>query len=616
MNIPWSPIVFVDIFGSVLTLLISYWCTKFAWQLTKKKPEDVFRNYLFLFTLAILFFAVSRSFGHLVKQLLLTNDMALTWQQIAPFSGAINSTAFVVLFTLSLSFNRFQKVHSQMERYKDNLEEMVAIRTEELEKAMNTLENILDNSNPINITGVNFDLLRANEAYYSIWPRVENTSEVVKCYQSRPGDHCHTDECPLKMIVEGSEEVVQEVSKTLDGEIRDFIITARPFRDVEGKLIGMVESFQDITLRKRAEKAVRESEERFRQIFESNPDPVILATLADGKIIDVNKAFENATGISRTKAISHNSDELGFWVDKGFRKTFRKELKSHGEIYNYEADFRVVGGKTKTGLVSACIMNVANAPCILLVIRDITVEKAAERALLEMDRMKSEFISTAAHELNTPLSTMMGYTEFIKSPKEFGGFTDQQKADFINEIYANGETLRRIIDDLLDISRIESGRPIPMVLEEIDLGETLRNKVNSYVIQNTGYSFQLELPSKPVQPLFILDRHRINQVFENLLSNAVKYSSEGSEITITGKEKNDGWEIRIKDQGVGMNADQVNHVFDKFYRVDASNTARQGLGLGMSIVKQTITAHGGDIRVESTKGQGTVVIFNLPYNAG
>ena len=132
MNAPWSLVVFVDIFGSILMLMVSCWCATYSWQLIKKKPDDVFRNYIFLFTLAILFFAVSRSFGHLVKQLLMLNDMVIVWKQIAPFSGAINSTAFVVIFALSLSFNRFQKVHSEIEHYRDNLEEMITTRTEDL----------------------------------------------------------------------------------------------------------------------------------------------------------------------------------------------------------------------------------------------------------------------------------------------------------------------------------------------------------------------------------------------------------------------------------------------------------------------------------------------------
>ena len=152
MNAPWTPVIFLDITGSVLMVLISFWCAAMAKQLVRQKPDDTFRNYIFLFTLAIVFFAISRSFGHLVKQLLLLNDMDDIWRHISPFSGAVNSTTFVVIFAFGISFYRFQKVHAEIEYYKSNLEELITDRTEQLEKSKNTLENILNNSkSPVSI---------------------------------------------------------------------------------------------------------------------------------------------------------------------------------------------------------------------------------------------------------------------------------------------------------------------------------------------------------------------------------------------------------------------------------------------------------------------------------
>lgn len=613
MSVPWGPIVFIDIAGSVLVLIIACWCALLSRKLANDKPDDIFRNYIFLLTLTIVIFAISRSFGHLIKQLLLMNDRGDIWTQIAPFSGAINSTTFVVIFAFGLYFRRFQKVHAEIEYYKNNLEEMISSRTDELEKSKNTLENILNNCNPINITGVNFDLLKANAAYYSLWPRAEGEPEIIKCYASRPGAHCNTADCPLRQILAGGEEVTNEVSKRVEGEVMDFIVTARPFRDVDGHLIGMVESFQDITLRKQAESAMRESEKRFRQIFESIPDPVILAQLVDGTIIDVNKAFEEATGISRFETVGRNSEELGFWVDKGLCAQFREKLQYCGELDNFEADFLVQKKGVRTGLISARILSIRNESCMLMVIRDITSEKAAERVLIEMDRIKSEFISTAAHELNTPLSAIIGYTEFLRNPEEFGGFSEAQKQDFINEIYDRGEALSRIIEDFLDISRIESGQPAPLHLRKHDILDILRRIIKLFSTNDLHHTFRLDLPEETVETVLLIDRHRVNQALENLLSNAAKYSPRGKEIVVKGREVKEGWEIRIKDQGIGMNPDQLSRIFEKFYRADASDTAISGLGLGMSIVKQIIETHGGTIRVESVKEEGTTVIFTLPY---
>lgn len=618
MNVPWSPVIFIDITGSLLMLVLSCWCTVYSWQLAQKRPDDVFRNYLFLFTLAIIVFAVSRSFGHLIKELLLLNDLESVWNQIAPFSGAVNSMTFVVIFAFGISFHRFRKVHAEIEYYKNNLEEMITVRTEELEKAKNTLENILNNSNPINITSIDFDLIQANEAYYALWPRVKDDGGPRKCFESRPGEHCHTDNCPLKLIMDGQKEVVQEVSKNLQGVIRDFIITARPFFDIDGKLIGMVESFQDITLRKKAEKSLLESEERFRKIFEANPDPVILARLEDGAVIDVNKAFALTTGISRLKALGHTVEQLGLWIDRGAREPFRELLKdSAGTLDNFEADFRVKDRQIKTGLVSARILHISDIPCILMAIRDISREKAAERALIEMDRMKSELISTAAHELNTPLSAILGYAELLLTPDAAATFSAAQRHDFLKEIYDRGEALSSIINNLLDISRIESGHAVAIDLQETDFTIVLRKSLEFFRLHDKTHLFRLDLPAESGEPMLRIDRHRVNQVLENLLSNAVKYSPKGTEIVLKGRrDPQGGWEVCITDQGIGMTPEQVDRVYDKFYRADVSNTAIGGLGLGMSIVKQIIEAHNGSIQIESAKGQGTTVIFSLPGRRG
>ncbi len=374
-----------------------------------------------------------------------------------------------------------------------------------------------------------------------------------------------------------------------------------------------VVEFQDITRYKLAEKALRESEERFRQIFETNPDPVILAKLDGGTIIDVNKAFEALTGISRLEALGHNSLELGLWADKGMREPFLAQLQREGEVNNFEADFRIKSGHIRTGLVSARLLSVNDENAILIVIRDITSEKEAERAMIEMDRMKSEFISTAAHELSTPLSAMMGYTEFLLAPEKFGGFTEVQKQDFLNEVYDRGEALNRIIDDLLDISRIESGQTVTLDLQKTELTDLLGKTVEFFQANETEHTFRLEIPDKPIKSEMLIDRHRIIQVLENLLSNAVKYSPKGKEIVLKGQESDEGWVVQVEDQGIGMSPEQLDRIFDKFYRADASNTAIGGLGLGMSIARQIVQTHGGNIQVESTEGEGTTVTVHLPH---
>jgi len=278
MNVSWFPVIFVDILGSVLTLCIAILCANSAWRWLKQKTEDIFRQYVFLLTLSIVFFAISRSFGHLIKQVLLLNDMTGLWNLISPFSGAINSAIFIIIFAFGIYFHRVQKVNLEIEKYRKDLESLVAERTgqlketnralqneilerkhfeEELRLSNITLENVLESSNPLCITNIDFEVFKANKAYLEIWPnKIKEGGVKTKCFESRPGMLCHTDDCPLQQIINGKEEVTFDSAKYhIKGQTKTFIVSARPFRDVSGNLLGIVESFQDITDRIMAETA-------------------------------------------------------------------------------------------------------------------------------------------------------------------------------------------------------------------------------------------------------------------------------------------------------------------------------------------------------------------------
>lgn len=241
----------------------------------------------------------------------------------------------------------------------------------------------------------------------------------------------------------------------------------------------------------------------------------------------------------------------------------------------------------------------------IISLRDVTRER-------NIERMKSEFISTAAHELNTPLSAIMGYAELLLATHDTGDFSESQKMDFLNEIYGRGEALSRIVDDLLDISRIEGGFDILLDLQCCDLKQLISRVVDYHRTHDHKHIYRLVLPKMTESIRMHLDSHRINQVLENLLSNASKYSPEGGYITVRGSVSAEGWEVDVKDQGIGMTPTQVERVFDKFFRADSSNTAVGGLGLGMNIAKQIVEAHGGTIAIHSKPRAGTKVTFRLP----
>ncbi len=227
----------------------------------------------------------------------------------------------------------------------------------------------------------------------------------------------------------------------------------------------------------------------------------------------------------------------------------------------------------------------------------------------EIDRMKSDFLAMAAHELMTPLASIMGYSELLSSESS-RQLSEQQKSEFVSFIHRKAEGLSRIVDDLLDVSRIESGQQISIAQIEFDLVTVLERLVEAYRKNSRGHTFTLKFNCRKCS--LYADPIRIEQVFENLLSNAVKYSPDGSEVNISCSKDEKFCRFCVVDAGIGMTEEQVRHVFDKFFRVDVSNTARQGVGLGMSIAKYIVEAHGGSIEVSSELGKGTRVSFSLP----
>jgi len=224
----------------------------------------------------------------------------------------------------------------------------------------------------------------------------------------------------------------------------------------------------------------------------------------------------------------------------------------------------------------------------------------------ELDRMKSEFISTAAHELRTPLTVILGFSEVLLGEQ---GFAPHQR-EYLEMIIDKAEVLHRLIDDLLDLGRVDSGRLVHIEKDRCDLGELVRQSVADAQMISEGHQFELVLPDRPVE--LHADCLRIAQVMENLLGNAVKFSPSGSLIKVNCRLSSDWVQVSVADQGLGLTPAQKERIFEKFYRVDASSTSKQGLGLGMTIVKNIIDAHGGHIRVESEPGRGTEIIFQLP----
>lgn len=241
---------------------------------------------------------------------------------------------------------------------------------------------------------------------------------------------------------------------------------------------------------------------------------------------------------------------------------------------------------------------------VVLLIHDVTRER-------ELDRLKNAFLGMAAHELNTPLAAILGFSELLTSAHAATQLSAEQREEYLNLIHHKALELSHLIDDLLDISRVEAGQPLPLDYETVRLDEVVREVLRPYQEKSPRHAFELHLATAQTQ--IAADPWRVRQVINNLVSNAVKYSPHGGLVKVTLEDSDGRCRISVADQGIGMTPDQVEHIFDRFYRADSSNTAVQGVGLGMSIVRHIILAHHGAIAIESSPGRGTTVCIDLPY---
>ena len=230
-----------------------------------------------------------------------------------------------------------------------------------------------------------------------------------------------------------------------------------------------------------------------------------------------------------------------------------------------------------------------------------------------VERMKSEFVSTVSHELRTPLTSIKGFIRTLLDDTD-GYYDRETQMEFYRIIDTECDRLVRLINDLLNLSRIESGRALDLVLGEVDLGGLISRVVDSQKAYTDRHRFEVIVPAD--LPKVVADRDKVDQVLTNLLSNAVKYSPDGGQITVSARDIGDHKvSVSISDQGIGIPEDQIGRLFTRFHRVDSRDSRKQyGTGIGLYLVKHLVEAHQGEVSVSSKTGEGSTFTFVLPTN--
>jgi PAS domain S-box-containing protein len=354
--------------------------------------------------------------------------------------------------------------------------------------------------------------------------------------------------------------------------------------------------------------------ESFRNVFDANPDPIVISRVADGKIILVNREFERASGYAKDEALGRTSTELRLWPDPKERERCAEILQTRGEMRNVDMTLRMKDGSRRPYLLSGAAVWFHDEACNMTVARDVSELRKIEAALIaarnvaeSASQAKSEFLSSMSHEIRTPMNAILGMAELLVDTP-----LDAQQQKYVKLMRNNGNALLELINDILDLARVERGL-LHLERTDIDLDRTIEGVLDTFEVRASEK--QLRLIAKTADGLTLRrigDPLRLRQILVNLVGNAIKFTERGS-VTVTvqaAPEAGEFVQFAVTDTGIGIPADKIAAIFSSFTQADSSTARRYGgSGLGLAIVVRLVELMEGRIWVESQQGVGSTFYF-------
>ena len=403
-----------------------------------------------------------------------------------------------------------------------------------------------------------------------------------------------------------------------DGSIRWLSARGGVESGKEGQVLGLAGFTLDVTERKEAEDRLRHSEERYRAIVESQAEMVCRFRL-DGTILFVNGAYARARN-----STAERLGGLNFWSfiaeeDRAHVRTMLERLRPENQEIRIENRFETEAGPRWTLWTNRGLAFDSNGRATEVQSSgiDITDRRRAEEALAEREaslrdanRMKDEFLATLSHELRTPLNAVLGWAHMLRS----GKMRPEAIDGAIDSIVRNAKVQTQLVDDLLDMSRIVSGK-LQIRVDRVDLGPIVIAAVETVLPAASGKGLLLQVTTPGPAPIEVKgDPDRLQQIVWNLLSNALKFTPPGGRVDVEVRQTSSGPELVVRDTGEGIPAEFLPFVFDRFRQADATTTRHHaGLGIGLAIVRYLTEAHGGSVTAQSEgRGRGATFTVRLP----
>ncbi|PPE65098.1 PAS domain S-box protein [Caldimonas caldifontis] len=397
-----------------------------------------------------------------------------------------------------------------------------------------------------------------------------------------------------------------------NGEEFPVEISLSPMETEEGPMV--LSAVRDVTERQEAR---RKADRMFRDLLESAPDAMVIVD-AGGRIVLVNSQTERLFGWAR-------KDMLGQPIEMLVPERLRDAHPMHRSRFVANPKVRAMGaGRELSGLrkdgsefpveISLSPIETEDGQVVSAAIRDATERKRFEASLHEANRLKSEFLANMSHELRTPLNGILGFSELLVD--ELPGPLNAKQREYVHDILGCGRHLLRLINDVLDLSKVEAGKMelFPEVFAVTDAVAEVCTVVNA---QAHKKSIRVATDIADDLPAVLLDRQKFKQVLFNLLSNAVKFTEEGGEVGVEAMLDDSATPpqlcVAVRDTGIGIAPEQMGRLFQAFQQLDSGSARRyEGTGLGLALTRKLVELQGGRIGVESAPGQGSRFTVWLP----
>ena len=370
--------------------------------------------------------------------------------------------------------------------------------------------------------------------------------------------------------------------------------------------------------------ALAASEAKFLAAFRFAPYPLAIATIPDFTLLEVNDSFCRESGFTRAEAIGRNGLELNLYQNPEDRAKILQILLKKGAIRHHEVEVCTNRKKIRTVLLSAETIDLNGRNCFLIASDDITDRKRVEVALREAKQAaetanlaKSQFLANMSHELRTPLNIILGFTQLLardsRHSSQAASLLVAQRQEYLDTIARSGEHLLDLINDVLEMSKIEAGRTI-LNETSFDLDRQLQTLADMWQPKAKAKGLQLTVLKQPEVPQSVFtDDRKLRQVLMNLISNAIKFTATGGiSLRVWVGQESQRLCFEIEDTGVGIAPDELAMLFNAFAQTESGRQSQQGTGLGLAISREFVRLMGGDLTLTTQLGQGTTFRFDLP----